>query len=855
MWTVFRHRWDWLSLGAGFLLGLLFHVVLRLLQVGGQRVLWAWQRLHAERTTTKEVRVEQRYRQWLRSALRGWHLAAPLFALDEILIPPAVLRPPRLAVAEESSILDDMVTTAVPFSPEWPHLQAFYQAPTLTLPQALSGGAHLLLLGPPGMGKTTALLYLAGLLLQRDPALGDLADRLPLYTHAAALALPEQEAENPGALLTPLMDALPAEMPAGLRSSWARHLEEFFQTGRLVWLLDGLDELPLEAQQPVARYVSRVLEAFPQVRVVAAAAPDFFDGFSRAGLQPVALAPWDERRAQRFLVQWGRQWRRYVAPALQAAPPEVDALLLNRWLLAEHPVITPLELTLHAWAAYAGDALGPRLRDGLEAYLRRMVPDWERARPALQAAALELLNLGQAAVPVNALGSHLDVEVEFEEAPSPAPDEGDGAANTETAPPEGTKSPFQVPIKSARVRRLLPELVQSGLLVTYSAERVGFVHPTLWAYLAGEAIARWGTQGVLRSPWWPVKLQALRFAAALGDGTARVEAWLVQSKEPLLREVRWLGQVLPDLPANSPLLPSIVRRLMDLVTDPLTPVSLRADALSALVLSGEKGMRVIFRKLLAHRDAGTRRLAALGCGLLRDGKAVEELRALLLDEALEVQRAVTLALAAIGSEDALRLLGELLLHGNDLQRRAAAEALANHPQEGHPALQEGAQHEDLLVRRAVAYGLARVPDPWAREALEKMQVEDDEWVVQAAAAQVLEALQQTEAWAPRPRPPLHDEPWLLAFAAERGVGVPPGEAAYDVLRDCLREGSEEQVLAALERVAFEPHIDWTAEVYALFYGGTPAQQEAASLALRYLAAAGAELPNPMRYGLGRDIRR
>lgn len=849
MWNLLRHRWDWLSLGAGFLLGLLFHYFLQLLQAAGRRVLRAWQRARTERTTTKGERVEQRYRQWLRGALRGWHLAAPLFALDEILIPPAVLPAPRRTTTDEPSPLDEVVTTAVPFSPEWPHLRAFYQAPTLTLPQALSGGAHLLLLGPPGMGKTTALLYLADLLIQRDAALGDLADRIPLYTHAPALALPEEGAEalDPKDLLSPLLDAFPAEMPPNLRGAWAERLAEFFRAGRILWLLDGLDELPLEAQQPVARYLTRVLETYPQVRVVAAAAPDGFDGFTRAGLQPVVLAPWDEQRAYRFLVQWGRRWRQYVAPGLQAAPPEVDALLLNRWLLTERPVVTPLELTLHAWAAYAGDTLGPRLRDALEAYLRRMLPEdgEERARAALQAAALELLSLGRAVASTKALGQHLDV---VEDVPS-VPDEEDRADPTEPVPSQEVPAPPKI-----KVRRLLPELVESGLLLTYPQERVGFVHPTLWAYLAGQALARWGTQGVLRAPWWSVKRQALRFAAAFGGGTEQVEAWLEQSEEPLFREMRWLGQVLPDLPADSPWLPAIVRRLVDLVTDPLTPVGLRADALSALALSGERGMRVIFRKLLAHRDAGTRRLAALGCGLLRDGKAVEELRALLLDEDLAVQRAVTLALAAIGNEDALQVLGELLLRGNDLQRRAAAEALANHPQEGHPALQEGAQHDDLLVRRAVAYGLARVSAPWARELLEKMQVEDQEWVVQAAAAQVLEALQQAEAGVPRPRPPLHDEPWLLAFAAERGMGVPPGEAAYEVLRQCLREGNEEQVLAALERVVFEPHVDWTAEVYALFYGGTPAQQEAAALALRYLAAAGAELPHPMRYGLGRGVR-
>ena len=135
-----------------------------------------------------------------------------------------------------------------------------------------------------------------------------------------------------------------------------------------------------------------------------------------------------------------------------------------------------------------------------------------------------------------------------------------------------------------------------------------------------------------------------------------------------------------------------------------------------------------------------------------------------------------------------------------------------------------------------------------------MQVEDGEWVVRAAAAQVVEALQHRASWAPQPHPALHDEPWLLAFAADQGVGVPPSDAAYDVLRDCLRLGSDEQVVAALERVVFEPHKDWSAEVYALLYGPKWEQREAALLTLRYLAASGAELPDPLRYGLGRGAR-
>jgi hypothetical protein len=85
-----------------------------------------------------------------------------------------------------------------------------------------------------------------------------------------------------------------------------------------------------------------------------------------------------------------------------------------------------------------------------------------------------------------------------------------------------------------------------------------------------------------------------------------------------------------------------------------------------------------------------------------------------------------------------------LLQGTEELRRAAAEALANNPEEGHPALADGSSMPDLLVRRAVVYGLVRVRQPWALQLLEKMQVEDEQWVVRSAATQALEEIHKPD---------------------------------------------------------------------------------------------------------------
>jgi hypothetical protein len=173
-----------------------------------------------------------------------------------------------------------------------------------------------------------------------------------------------------------------------------------------------------------------------------------------------------------------------------------------------------------------------------------------------------------------------------------------------------------------------------------------------------------------------------------------------------------------------------------------------------------------------------RELGALGCGLILDTKAVKSLSNLLNDPVMEVRLSAILALSRIGSKSAMEAIAATLLSGNEDMRRAAAESLSMQPEEGYPALEEGSQMEDLLVRRATVYGLARIDEPWARERLNKLQVEDEQWVVRSAATQTLEELSRPNLRIPQPHPPLAQTPWLIAFAGTLGVGIAPGKPAW-----------------------------------------------------------------------------
>jgi HEAT repeat protein len=278
---------------------------------------------------------------------------------------------------------------------------------------------------------------------------------------------------------------------------------------------------------------------------------------------------------------------------------------------------------------------------------------------------------------------------------------------------------------------------------------------------------------------------------------------------------------------------------------------MRARVITALAATDRGAIGVLFRQLLGSPQPVQRQLACLGCGMIRDAKSIDELAKLTYDTIPIVFRSACLALVAIGSQAALEGVAETLLHGNEDQRQAAAEALANHPEEGHPTLQEGARLDDLLVRKAVIAGLKRVRQPWANQLIEKMRVEDPQWVVKNAASEAVEEMSQPLRQPPKPLPILTETPWLISYAGERGVGVAPGRPALDLLLLALREGKEEQRLAALEWIKRTGESAGVLATYHAFFNSQGDVNEAAYDTLWHLAGAGIDLPEPAQFGLGR----
>jgi HEAT repeat protein len=838
----------------GFIVGILFTWLIGRARPLLQQIRESLRQQREVAQTRRTTGLEDNHRRITLRRAQGMHLAASLFSLDEILQEPRLMAPPARVEPGVIGIPEDIISQTLPYMPAWPELAAIYRAPTLSLTEAIAGGANIVIIGAAGMGKTVALAHLASLAANLQVRLepnGE-AEAVPYLYHVADLQLPFASSKDP---IDVVISAASEHAPIFDLRRLPSFIQQSFTNGQALLLIDGFDELDPQGQSHVVEWFKALMQAYPKVRIVTTGCVHQLNGLVGIGFDPLALIAWDVQRNARFIQLWGEIWSRTVtmnAPD-QTAPEQVDPLLLNTWLITDNHGLTPFELTLKVWGAYAGDSLGPRVMDAIATHVRRLAP------AGTPVAALELLAM-QVVLTTQPVFDPRTAHawVKQYDVVEDNPIEGTQAV-TETAEgmPVALTESQKIRIKKSKAgdaipsRGLLAKLVESGLLLSNTNNKLRFLHPVLNGYLASHAIGdNDADTTLLAQPDWDGKTLSLRYLAARGDASAVADILLKESTLPVHGQVFAVAHWLRDAPKEAAWRAKVFSSLLNILQAEGQPFGLRGQAMAAFVTSGDSGAAVLFRQLLSSRSFELIPLAALGSGAIRDVKAIDALEEVMQAPSGAIRRATCLALVAIGTEKSLEGVGRALLQGDEELRRAAAEALANDPADGHAMLKEGATLPDIMLRRAVVHGLARIDQPWAIETLQSMQVQDDQWAVRNLANQYLEQMGKVDPRAPRKLKHPSESPWLIEYAGKQGMGIPRGGPATDVLLSAFKSGQTEERLAALpylKRVGTEGIIG---ALYNAMYGEDAEVREAAFHAIEEIGANGNRLPHPNQFGLG-----
>jgi HEAT repeat protein len=380
----------------------------------------------------------------------------------------------------------------------------------------------------------------------------------------------------------------------------------------------------------------------------------------------------------------------------------------------------------------------------------------------------------------------------------------------------------------------LDDALARRLLIRHRG-RVQFRHSLAGAFCAATALAAEPDATVPgQTDAWARALYCYAPSGDLGPAVARR---LEQAPDLLHADLFACARWLRDTPVHARWRNDVLRRLSKLLADGKSPFGLRARALAAFALAADPGVAALFKQNLSSPDPTLRQLSLLGLGALDEISTLPQVAALLTDPQVEVRWAAALVLSVLGHASAVEELAKGLLSGDDTLRRACAEALARQPEEGHPVLQEAIQHPDLSVRRAAVYGLAATQADWARALLESVQVHEQEWFVRSAAQDILSQWKDPTARLPRPYAPPEQQAWLVTWAAERGLGVPPGRGAVEVLTRALLEGDEPTRRAAAGALGRLGDPSGARELYPLLRDANPNQRAAAFDALAQIGLA------------------
>lgn len=750
----------------------------------------------------KTVKVKQStsfdsmLRQDILKRAQSAHLARTLFSLDEIIITPKVVTPAKLVEPDNPDLIASAQPQVIPNLPLVPQFNAQYNGDTIAFPRLLRMGVNVAIIGNPGSGKSTTLAYLASLFARKDVSLGPMGQYFPIYLHYNDIQVYSANEPDP---IKALVKALTYHVAGSHRTQLPGYLQKQLQDNRAILLLDGLDEIPTAQYQQALGFLSALLKSRPKLRVVTTASPNQAHGMLDLGIEPLTLAGWTRTDISNFINRWGSLWNKHIS-SNSHTDQGLDELLISGWQAASAEFYTPIEWTTRLWGAYYGDLLGARGADAIGSYCTR-----------LQTYGVDITRLAMLAdrmltAKINQI-SYVEAEKLFSEIIIPA---ATPLSEISFEPGNLTQNEvtFQAPVepekptgKGSIGERTIDILLEYGVLREGIDERLSFSSPVICGFLTALVVkeSEFDPSRALADPWSVVS-ETLHYRL-ITDRTEWLKEYLSEDKEPFYTQTIQAGLWMRDLAPKDNNRTLIMRYLLQRVKSEEVPYLTRLSLMAAATMSNDSAVLTLARQLAEAESPVLRRIAILCSGALRDSKAFNTMIAALNHSDLLLRWAACFGIVALETPDARNAAKTVLDRSEEPLRLATAEALAKRPPWGHEILKKAESSGETLTRHALIFGLLHIRTPWAVDILERLAMEDAEWVVRNFAGQAVEYLQKQKRNNRWQYSPSTDAPWLMNYASRKGTGALKGGVLASLLLDILKSGSTEEKIAAIQLLA------------------------------------------------------
>ncbi|PJF44726.1 MAG: hypothetical protein CUN55_02480 [Phototrophicales bacterium] len=767
--------------------------------------------------------ADSRYTSELIQYLQQQHIAKDFAPLSEVLVEPRLLvLPPPPRELEDPNAAPENYDYVVPRIYDQPQLLSAYYVENLPLSDITAGDNHVAILGVAGAGKSTALVTL-GLMalgvikystlqeltnqaideayaelpenerqkrlnemnaiqkrvieqlrgvqditdLQGDVAYNippDITNFFPIYVHAADVDLSINVFGLRVDPAEPLIRAFQRYASLITAQSAPPLMYQQLSRGQCLILIDGLEDLPQNEQKRLYGWLESLIEYYGHNRIVITGPATGFDSLVALGFVPTFVKPFSMNDAIALVEKWADAWpaaqQRLAKRRIKEDELQTISQGERQRLLADTLHRRPFHLVLKTLAHLQGEVALPNERGWYERFLRNYLPENEHVGPILREVATLMLDR--------------DIILK------------DGQI-LEISTQRLTPNPDEPPLED--VDKFTKTLLNSGLFVKRGDNYYDFLHPLFRSYFGAEAIIHdMNSSRITELGGKPNWHHALRLAADGVDITGAVGQKLNGPTDVLLSNLFQIADWIPNAPVEAIWRTEIMKRFGAALLAPSQYDTIRERALAALIASRDPNLENVFRQAVRSGNPAIRKYGCLGLGAIQAEAAINDLRPMLVDDNRDVQVAAAMALGAISTESAIDVMIQGLLEGSEGLRQVIALALANVQGLGHNVLREASQHNDMMVRRAAAFGLARVQANWSLIALYDMLISEKEWYVRSAAERLFAIARSPEREGPRHFPRPEELPWFQVWVSNIGhEKMPEGEEAVELLLQVLRD--------------------------------------------------------------------
>ncbi|NES21193.1 MAG: NACHT domain-containing protein [Symploca sp. SIO3E6] len=588
----------------------------------------------------------------------------------------------------------------------------------------------LVILGDPGIGKTTLMSYFAVMLARKQPeklGLTAQVDWLPILLRIRDLA------RVPDIGILDFIEQF-AQKTLGIATLPVGFFEHWLKEGKALILLDGLDEVANPAKrEEIVDKIRCFLGQFQQNRAIITSRPAGYrrDFFHTTEFPHYWLQKFDQERIQLFIEQWYNSRIRDPKEAQRCKDSLKEALEERQriQLLAQNPLLLTIIALIHRYEAYL-----PRKRYKLyDRAVKTLLTNWEKRKDVDEHWQLEYLTRDDLERLMQRLAYWIHCQGDTEDKEGGTLIERDKLISKlgKFIAKQKQLELYQAKEEAKRFVQLVQN--RAGLLNEQGQDYYAFVHKTFQEYLAAEEIRYLQEnnnfkkvlkhiQQYLHNPHWREVLLLLIAQQKPKKATKVLKAILERDTayEPWLhRNLFFAGSCLAEdiEVADEDLVKDILQQLVALETseDELVGESICYQAMKTLCsLSESRFEKQALQLVKAVGDEVEEEQLWEYQAKLGEKEAVIEMRLeQLADENQQVRISAVEALGKLGkdSEESHQALLELLTDNDKQMRISAAKALVKLGKDSekvHQALLGLLKDENQPVRIEAVRALAQL---------------------------------------------------------------------------------------------------------------------------------------------------